>query len=144
MTMLYKLTAGFVKEEHYGLTLARVINLPPKVLEVAEKVSLVLEAQAAAKKRSSRASAIANRRKLVLALYETLNQARDGPMEGKVLLSWLSKVQEEFVRRMEKIERDADGFGEGEDKDIVVDISSDITNERTEPDLDQIESNIEF
>lgn len=107
MTMLYKLVDGVVTEEHYGLALARALGLPPQVLEVADKVSALLEAQAAAKRRSSRAAALAKRRKVVLALREQLTQARDSPMEGRVLASWLRQLQETFVRRMEQIEADA-------------------------------------
>lgn len=106
MTMLYKIDEGFVQEEHYGLALACVVDLPPQVLEVAEEVSQALEAQAAAKKKSSKAFALAKRRKLVLSLRDTLKQAESSPMEGKVLLSWLRKLQEEFVHRMEQIEND--------------------------------------
>jgi len=108
MTMLYRIGAGFVKEEHYGLALARVVDLPPQVLEVAEKVSKALDAQAAAKKKSSKAFALARRRKLVLGLKETLKQAESGPMEGNVLLSWLRRLQDEFVRRMDQIENDVE------------------------------------
>jgi DNA mismatch repair protein MSH4 len=107
ITMLYKIGQGYVKEEHYGLALARVVDLPPQVLEIAEKVSKALEDQAAAKKKSSKAFALAKRRKLVLSLKETLKQAENSPMDDKVLLNWLRKLQEEFVRRMEKIESDA-------------------------------------
>ena len=106
MTMLYKIGEGYVKEQHYGLALARVVGLPPQVIEMAEKVSKALEAQTAAKKQSSKAFALARRRKLVLGLKETLMQAESGPMEGKVLLSWLRRLQEEFVRRMEQIDND--------------------------------------
>ena len=95
-----------MKEEHYGLALARVVDLPAQVLEVAETVSRALEAQTEAKKQSSKSCAIAKRRKVVLSLREVLQQAADSPMEGKVLLNWLRKLQEEFVRRMEQIEND--------------------------------------
>jgi DNA mismatch repair protein MSH4 len=115
MVMLYKIADGVVKEEHYGLALARVVNLPPKVLEVAEAVSRTLEAQAAAKKKSSKSFALARRRKLVLGLRETLVQAQDSPMEGKVLLGWLRKVQEEFVRRMEAIDSEEVGDSDEEE-----------------------------
>ena len=106
MTMLYKIDEGFAQEEHYGLAMARVVDLPPQVLEVAEEVSQALDAQAAAKKKSSKAFALAKRRKLVLSLRETLKQAESSPMEGRVLLSWLRKLQEEFVHRMEQVEED--------------------------------------
>jgi DNA mismatch repair protein MSH4 len=107
MVMIYKLARGFLQEEHYGLALARVVGLPPKVLEVAEKVSREIDAQAAAKKQSTKAHALAKRRKLVLGLREQLMQAMDSPMEGKVLLSWLRRLQEAFVERMERISNDA-------------------------------------
>ena len=108
MTMLYKIDEGFVQQEHYGLALARVVDLPPQVLEVAENVSKTLDAQVTAKKKSSKAFALAKRRKLVLSLRETLKQAESSPMEGNVLLSWLRKLQEEFVHRMEQIENDVE------------------------------------
>jgi DNA mismatch repair protein MSH4 len=106
MAMLYKIDKGFIQEEHYGLALARVVDLPPEVLEVAETVSRKLMEQVEAKKNSSKSLALAKRRKLVLSLKEALIQAENSPMEGKVLLSWLRKLQEEFIRRMEKIEGD--------------------------------------
>ncbi|TVY13982.1 MutS protein-like, partial [Lachnellula arida] len=106
MTMLYKVKSDFVKEEHYGLALARVVDLPAQVLEVAETISKALEAQTEAKKQSSKSCAIAKRRKLVLSLREVLQQAADSPMEGKVLLNWLRQLQVEFVQRMEQIEND--------------------------------------
>jgi DNA mismatch repair protein MSH4 len=107
MTTLYKIGQGLVKEEHYGLALARVVDLPPQVLEVAEIVSQTLSAKSAAKKKSSKAFVLAKRRKLVLSLKETLKQAGTSPMDDKVLLNWLRKLQEEFVRRMEQLENDA-------------------------------------
>ncbi|OAF56820.2 MutS protein msh4 [Pseudogymnoascus destructans] len=112
MVMLYKIANGFVKEEHYGLALARVVNLPPLVLEVAEKVSKTLQAQAAAKKKSSKSFAIARKRKLVLSLREVLLQAQESAMQGKALMEYLRKVQEEFVRRMDCIENEADDSGD--------------------------------
>jgi DNA mismatch repair protein MSH4 len=108
MTMLYRIGEGFAKEEHYGLALARVVDLPPQILETAEKVSRALDAQAAAKKKSSKAFALARRRKLVLGLKEILKQAESGLMEGKALLSWLRRLQDEFVRRMDQIENDVE------------------------------------
>jgi len=100
MTMLYKIDEGYVQEEHYGLALARVVGLPPEVIEVAKKVSNTLATQAQAKKRSSQAVAVAKRRKLLLNLKEMLKQAESGPMQGKVLLNWMRKLQEEFIERM--------------------------------------------
>ncbi|KFY04491.1 hypothetical protein O988_00757 [Pseudogymnoascus sp. VKM F-3808] len=115
MVMLYKIANGFVKEEHYGLALARVVNLPPLVLEVAEKVSKRLQAQAVAKKKSSKSFAIARKRKLVLSLKEVLLQAQESAMQGKSLMEYLRKVQEEFVKRMDCIENEA---GESDNETI--------------------------
>lgn len=103
MTMLYKLGQGCVKEQHYGLALARVVDLPPKVLAIAEKVSKTLVAQAAAKKKSSRSLAINKRRKLLHALKEHLEQLRESPMDNQTLLEWIEKVRREFIIRMEMI-----------------------------------------
>jgi DNA mismatch repair protein MSH4 len=105
MTMLYKLGQGVVEEQHYGLALARVAGLPAKVLEVAENVSQTLVARAEAKKSSSKDHAINKRRKLLRSVQEQLEQLRDSPMEDDVLLDWLRKLQQEFVIRMEQIEK---------------------------------------
>lgn len=125
MTTLYKIGQGFVKEEHYGLALARVVDLPPQVLEVAETVSQALSAQLAAKKKSSKAFVLAKRRKLILSLKETLKQAETSPMDDRVLLNWLRKLQEEFVRRMEQLENnaesDTEASMEAEDEETLVD-----------------------
>ncbi|KAI1004308.1 hypothetical protein K3495_g3902 [Podosphaera aphanis] len=112
MKMLYKIGEGFVKDEHYGLSLAKIVGLPPLVLEVAERVSKALDAQAAAKKKSSKAFALARRRKLVLGLKETLKQTESGPMHGQVLFEWLRRLQEEFVCRMDNIENEARDSGD--------------------------------
>lgn len=104
MTMLYRIGQGYVKEEHYGLALARVVNLPPQILDVAEKVSKALDAQAAAKKKSSKAFALTRRRRLLLNVKEALKQAESGQLEGQALLNWLRRLQEEFIRRMDQIE----------------------------------------
>ena len=133
MTMLYKIDEGFVQEEHYGLALARVVDLPSQVLEVAEEVSQTLDAQAAAKKKSSKASALAKRRKLVLSLRETLKQAESSPMEGKVLLGWLRKLQEEFVHRMEQIENDV---ASSETEGTVVDDEDDSPEVEVVPEME--------
>jgi DNA mismatch repair protein MSH4 len=112
MKMIYKLARGYVQEERYGIALACVVDLPPQVLKVAEKVSQALHAQVVAKKQSSKAHAIVKRRKLVLGLREQLVQARDSPMEGRVLLSWLRRLQKAFVERMEHIWNDAEACDE--------------------------------
>ncbi|CAD6448141.1 ae5fde3d-2f42-4a80-ac1d-4d874715d9e8 [Sclerotinia trifoliorum] len=92
MTMLYRLSQGCVEEQHYGIALARVVDLPPRVLAVAEEVSKTIIAQAAAKKESPRTMAINKRRKLLLTLKENLEQLRNSPMDNQTLLEWIVKT----------------------------------------------------
>lgn len=138
MTMLYQVASGCVQEKHYGLALARVVDLPADVLQVAEKVSKALTMNAERRKRGSKAIAIARRRKLVLNLKEQLIHAREGNMRGKVLCTWLKNLQNEFVARMAAVNKeieaaelegaevvpataaDAAEKGEGEDDDNEV------------------------
>ena len=107
MKMLYKVAQGVVQEEHYGLALARAVNLPPDVLEVAERVSKKLTSNIEKRKKNSRTIALARRRKLILSLREQLVQAYEGNMNGTVLATWLKKLQDEFVNRMAAIDADA-------------------------------------
>ncbi len=105
--MLYKVASGAVQEEHYGIALAKVVNLPPDVLRVAEQVSKKLKSNMEKRKKNSKAIALARRRKLILSLREQLIQAHEGNMNGKVLATWLQKLQDEFVNRMAAIDADA-------------------------------------
>ena len=106
MTMLYRISKGYVQEEHYGLALAKVVDLPPAVLEVAERVSKKLQANIEKRNKSSKTIALARRRKLILGLREQLQQAKEGNMQGQVLAMWLKSLQQEFVIRMAAIEAD--------------------------------------
>ncbi|KAH8815411.1 DNA mismatch repair protein-like protein MutS [Xylogone sp. PMI_703] len=130
ISMLYKIEKGFIQENHYGLALAKVVELPQNVLEVAEKVTSTLEAQLLAKKQSSKAVALAKRRKLVLSLKESLKQAHESPMQGMALVNWLRRLQTEFVTRMEQIENESSGFhhhdeaGDGASPETTVDENS--------------------
>ena len=121
MTMLYKISNGYVQEEHYGLALAKVLDLPPGVIQVAEEVSKTLARNAEKKKKSSKTLALARRRKLVLSLREQLVQAKEGNMQGKVLALWLKKLQDEFVNRMSAIDAEvaavSDDEGSEEEQD---------------------------
>lgn len=113
MTMLYKVSSGPVQEENYGIKLAGAIGFPASFLQVAEHVSDTLRDQAEAKKRGSHARKLALRRRLVLNLHETLQQAHESDMNDGALATYLRKLQDEFIRRMEEI----DGIGlEGGDQ----------------------------
>jgi len=104
MMMLYKISNGCVSEEHYGIALAKVVGLPPGVIQVAEEVSSTLTRNMEKRKKGSKAIALARRRKLVLGLREQLVQAKEGNMQGNVLGSWMKRLQDEFVTRMSAID----------------------------------------
>lgn len=134
MTMLYRIASGCVQEKHYGLALARVMDLPADVLQVAEKVSKALVMNAERRKRGSKAIAIARRRKLVLNLKEQLTHARDGNMKGKVLWSWLKNLQDEFVARMAAVNKEIEAaeleLEADEGADVVVPATASEKGER--------------
>ncbi|KAI4211373.1 MAG: hypothetical protein LQ351_005799 [Letrouitia transgressa] len=104
MAMLYKIQSGPVQEKHYGIALAKVVGLPAQVLEVAEEVSTKLAMNMEKRKKSSKAIAVAQRRRLILGLREQLVQAYNGNMQGYVLGRWLKKLQDDFVIRMAAID----------------------------------------
>ena len=107
ITMLYRISNGCVEEEHYGLALAKVVDLPRNVLHVAEEVSRTVARGLERRKKGSKTISLARRRKLVLSLREQLVQAKQGNMRRRVLNSWLKKLQDEFVIRMSAIDVEA-------------------------------------
>lgn len=108
MKMLYKVANGVVQEQHYGIALAKVVDLPPDVLRIAEHVSQTLISNTEKRKRNAETIALARRRKLILSLREQLLIAHEGNMNGKVLATWMQKLRDEFVNRMSSIDADAD------------------------------------
>ncbi|KAL8851849.1 MAG: hypothetical protein Q9221_003275 [Calogaya cf. arnoldii] len=114
MTMLYKITNGWVQESNYGIAMAKVAGLPADVIQVAEEVSSTLARNTARQKKNSKTIALARRRKLILGLREQLKQAQDGNMQGRVLGMWLSKLQDEFVRRMAAIDEEVERLEDDE------------------------------
>lgn len=104
MTMLYKVGSGPVQQENYGINLARAIGFPKRFLDLAQDVTDSLRRIAEARKQSSKSRKLARRRKLVLNLHETLQQAYDGDMDDGTLRSYLQRLQKEFINRMEDIE----------------------------------------
>ncbi|KAI1384959.1 DNA mismatch repair protein-like protein MutS [Hypoxylon trugodes] len=106
MTMLYKITSGPVQEEHYGLNLARAIGFPERFIEVAEDVSKTLAEEIERKKQTSQSRKLLRRRKLILNLHDTLLQLRESEMDDAALGSYLKRLQDEFVSRMDEIEND--------------------------------------
>lgn len=104
ITMLYKVAQGTVTKSHYGLALARIVPLPPGVMEHATRVAQKLERQVQKRKKTSTAVIKERRRKLILNLKEHLVQTYSGVMEGEVLAVWLKELQKEFVTRMTAID----------------------------------------
>ncbi|KAL8703111.1 MAG: hypothetical protein Q9201_003702 [Fulgogasparrea decipioides] len=118
MTMLYKITNGWVRETHYGIAMAKVAGLPADVIDIATEVSTKLAQNAERQKKNSQSIALARRRKLILGLREQLKQAQDGNMQGRVLGLWLKKLQDEFVRRMAAIDEEVEAVENDEILDV--------------------------
>lgn len=107
MTMLYKVGSGPVQDESYGIKLARAIGFPELFLDRAEQAAGFLRRQAEAKRQSSEARKLALRRRLVLNLRETLQQAHGSDMGEGALRNFMRRLQSEFIARMEDIEAGA-------------------------------------
>lgn len=107
MKMLYKIGEGYEEEKFYGLALARVVNLPEQVMNMATEVSKSLNERNETRKSNAKALAVARKRKLVLTLKEQLMHAKRGTMSPENLRKWLQKLQEEFLVRMNAITEEA-------------------------------------
>ncbi|THY33876.1 hypothetical protein D6D00_00765 [Aureobasidium pullulans] len=135
MAMLYRLTDGVVSEQHYGLQLAKVMPLPPDVIEYATEVVEKLQRQVERRKRASKGVILSRKRKLILGLKEELMHAYTGAMEGPVLQSWLKELQREFAVRMTAIEKEADE-ADNQSLDMEEDLT---TSEAMKNDTDSVE-----
>lgn len=132
--MLYRITPGAVKEAHYGLTLARVVPLPPGVVDYAARVAQKLEAHMLKRKTTSETVLREKRRKLILNLREHLVQAYTGVLEGEVLTAWLKELQKEFVNRMTALEAEASSIGQESDgEDEIMGERSDVDEDEERP-----------
>ncbi|GJP94872.1 DNA mismatch repair protein Msh4 [Aspergillus niger] len=107
MTMLYKIAEGIDTNQFYGLALAKLVDLPPGVLETAQQVSQKLNQLAKRRHSRSRALAVTRRRNLILSLKEQLLLVRNGTMEGEALRKWLKRLQDDFALSMTAIDEDA-------------------------------------
>ncbi|GKT40583.1 uncharacterized protein ColSpa_00764 [Colletotrichum spaethianum] len=104
MTMLYKVESGKNEEILYGITLAKAMPFPKRFLEVAEQVAVSLRQQRERNKQGSEARKMLNRRKLILNLHEHLRQVSHSEMDESSMRSYLTRLREEFILRMEAIE----------------------------------------
>lgn len=151
MTMLYKVGSGPIQEENYGIKLARAIGFPEGFLDFAEEVTNALKHNAEAKKQNSESRKLALRRKLILNLRETLQQAHDSDMDEDTLRSFLKRLQSEFISRMENIDTRSAPIADEEvtehvydDLDSVGDNSSEIGAQvRVQSGEDDIDSSLD-
>ncbi|OHW91873.1 MutS domain V protein, partial [Colletotrichum incanum] len=104
MTMLYKVESGKPEESMYGITLAKAMQFPKRFLEVAEQVAISLRQRRERNKQGSEARKMLNRRKLILNLHGHLRQVSRSEMEESSMRSYLTRLREEFILRMEAIE----------------------------------------
>ncbi|KAK6213468.1 DNA mismatch repair protein [Colletotrichum tabaci] len=118
MTMLYKVESGKNKEILYGITLAKAMGFPKRFLEVAEQVAVSLRQKRERNKQGSEARKMLNRRKLILNLHGQLRQASESELDEDSLRSYLIRLREEFILRMEAIENGGSGeeIGGSEDR----------------------------
>lgn len=115
--MLYTVKSGPLEEENYGLNLAKVIGFPDQFMHVAKTVSMTLKRQVEEKKQDSQSRKLTQRRKLILNLHEMLKQLRDSDMDDEALGSYMKRLQNEFVVRMDEIENGTRSNDEGMDGD---------------------------
>lgn len=107
MMMLYKVSAGYVREVHYGIAMAKVAALPQSVIETAEQVSGTIT-QMSERKNKTSATVLKNRqKKLNFGLAEQLTQQRGSNMQGEQLWTWCRALQKEFVRRTVALQTEA-------------------------------------
>ncbi|GKT89176.1 DNA mismatch repair protein [Colletotrichum tofieldiae] len=104
MTMLYKVESGKSEESMYGITLAKAMQFPKRFLEVAEQVAISLCQRRERNKQGSEARKMLSRRKLILNLHEHLKQVSQSEMDDSSMRSYLIRLREEFILRMETIE----------------------------------------
>lgn len=104
LAMLYKAKAGAVDpSQHYGIDLARSMGFPESFTKRAEEVAIELRRQREANWQDSESRRLMARRKLVLNLYEALQQANEHGSD-EALPGYLRRLQEEFITQMDALE----------------------------------------
>ncbi|KAJ5724560.1 hypothetical protein N7493_006288 [Penicillium malachiteum] len=112
MTMLYRIAEGPVPDRRYGITLAKLVDLSPSILDVATSVSEALDGISQRRNSPSRAICIARKRKLLLSLREQLVIAREGIMDDDSLRRWLKRLQDQFLAHMARIDQESSSIVE--------------------------------
>ena len=101
--MLHKVGKSALEGElHYGIQLARSMGLPPAFIDRAEEISREIRRKREANWQTRASQSVIARRKLVLNLYDALQQAMEVGTD-EALPGYLRRLQEQFVQRMEEV-----------------------------------------
>ena len=104
MKMLYRIAQGPVKEANYGITLAKVIEIPPAVIARAEEVSNSIRRNRENRVSNQGSLIQARKRKVLMGLEEHLVQVKEGSLRGGKLRVYLKGLQDKLVRRFSELE----------------------------------------
>lgn len=98
----YHVTDGSAKEDHYGLSLAKTLNLPTDVTRRAQEVSYKLKSlQEKARRQSESSKVVARRRVLAqIAHHVVLIQQAAHKMSRQELVQELLGAQQEAIAQM--------------------------------------------
>ncbi|KIJ45044.1 hypothetical protein M422DRAFT_167040 [Sphaerobolus stellatus SS14] len=100
----YKIIDGALEEiDHYGLKLAKLADLPPQLLTVAEKISCTLSELQVKRDQESFSGKTALRRKALLKFRTQLSQALDhSTLSEEAFLTYLEKIQHNLVELLDE------------------------------------------
>lgn len=87
-----------------GIRLAKLSSLPDSLVTRAQQVSEMLTSRRRRQQRNSQSHVLAERRRMILQLQETLKQAYEGTMDDESLSRWLQRVQARFVEDFASID----------------------------------------
>lgn len=139
ITMLYQIAEGPVPDRRYGLALAKLVDLPPAVLEVAEKVSGTVDHIEQKRNCKSRTVVIAKKRRLLLSLREQLLIARKSAMDDETLRRWMIKLQKEFSTRMTSLEEESESASDVDSDSLALDLHPTDAEQNPERELSNVE-----
>ena len=119
ISLPHKLASGPVPNEDYGIDLARRF-FSPRIIRNARTVFDYLISKQA-RRRPGSVTKTLKRNRLILALPELLEQARDSSMDNAALSSYLVKLQAEFTMRLSKVIEDESGT-EKADEEVTMEL----------------------
>ncbi|KXS20225.1 hypothetical protein M427DRAFT_94796 [Gonapodya prolifera JEL478] len=105
----YTVRDGSGEEDGYGIRLARMIGMPPEVVETATRVAKKLRAKMEAAALQNEASRAVKRKKACLKFANALVQARrSSTLDEAGMRAYLASLRDNFVEEVKKIEGIAD------------------------------------